>query len=54
MKSLPWRAGRRDRRGASPPPANPPTPFARFGNIIPLLLALLLIVGGIVLGRRRR
>jgi LPXTG-motif cell wall-anchored protein len=28
--------------------------FARFGNVIPLLLGFLLIFGGIVLGRKRR
>ena len=37
-----------------PPAAIGPPPFARFGNIIPLTLAFLLIIGGIVLGRRRR
>ncbi|MFL6754318.1 MAG: apolipoprotein N-acyltransferase [Sphingomicrobium sp.] len=53
VKSLPWRqAGVID--AVLPPPANSPPPFARFGNIIPLALGFLLIVGGIVLGRRRR
>jgi len=53
VKSLPWRtAGVID--AVLPPPANSAPPFARFGNIIPLLMALLLIAGGIVLGRRRR
>ena len=37
-----------------PPAANSPPPFARFGNVIPLALAFLLVIGGIVLGRRRR
>ena len=37
-----------------PPAAPTATPFARFGNVIPVLLGLLLIAGGIVLGRRRR
>jgi apolipoprotein N-acyltransferase len=37
-----------------PPAANSPTPFARWGNAIPLFLAVLLIAGGIVLGRKRR
>ena len=37
-----------------PPAANSPPLFARFGNIIPLLLGFVLIFGGIVLGRRRR
>jgi apolipoprotein N-acyltransferase len=53
VKSLPWRqAGAID--AVLPPAANGPPPFARFGNIIPLTLAFLLIMGGIVLGRRRR
>ena len=37
-----------------PPAAPTATPFARFGNVLPVLLGLLLIIGGIVLGRRRR
>ena len=37
-----------------PPAALSPPPFARFGNIIPVLLGFLLIISGIVLGRRRR
>jgi apolipoprotein N-acyltransferase len=37
-----------------PPAANAPTVFARFGNIIPLLLGFFLIFGGIVLGRKHR
>jgi apolipoprotein N-acyltransferase len=53
VKSLGWRkAGAID--SVLPPAANSATPFARFGNLIPLLMALLLIAGGIVLGRRRR
>lgn len=53
VKSLPWRtAGVID--AILPPPANSPPVFARFGNVIPLALGLLLIFGGIVLGRRRR
>ena len=53
VKSLPWRqAGVID--AVLPPPADGPPPFARFGNVIPLTLAFLLIIGGIVLGRRRR
>jgi apolipoprotein N-acyltransferase len=53
VKSLPWRtAGVID--AVIPPAAHSPTPFARFGNLIPLVLGFLLIVGGIVLGRRRR
>jgi apolipoprotein N-acyltransferase len=53
VKSLPWRtAGVID--AILPPPANSPPPFARFGNVIPLVLGFLLVIGGIVLGRRRR
>src|SRR5947209_6254614 len=53
VKSLPWRtAGVID--AILPPAANSPPPFARFGNVIPLILGFLLIIGGIVLGRRRR
>ena len=53
LKSLPWRtAGAID--ATLPPAANSPPPFARFGNIIPLTLGFLLIIGAIVLGRRRR
>ncbi|MFL6727385.1 MAG: apolipoprotein N-acyltransferase [Sphingomicrobium sp.] len=53
VKSLPWRtAGAID--AVLPPAADSPPPFARFGNVIPLLLGFGLIVGGIVLGRRRR
>ena len=37
-----------------PPAAPTATPFARFGNIIPVLLGLLLVIGGIVLGSRER
>jgi apolipoprotein N-acyltransferase len=53
VKSLPWRtAGAID--AVLPPAANSPPPFARFGNVIPLLLAFALVIGGIVLARRRR
>ena len=53
VKELPWRtAGVID--AVLPPRANSPPPFGRFGNAIPLLLSLLLIAGGIVLGRKRR
>jgi len=53
VKELGWRtAGVID--SVIPPAANSPPPFARFGNAIPLVLALLLIAGGIVLGRKRR
>src|SRR5262249_17895632 len=51
VKSLPWRtSGFID--AVLPPPATSPPFFARFGNIIPLLLAFALMLGGIVLGRR--
>jgi apolipoprotein N-acyltransferase len=53
VKSLPWRqAGVID--AVLPPAANSAPPFALFGNVIPLVLGFLLIIGGIVLGRRRR
>ena len=53
VKSLPWRtAGAID--AVLPPAAGGPPLFARFGNIIPLLLGFVLILGGIVLGRKRR
>ncbi|MEA3067791.1 MAG: apolipoprotein N-acyltransferase [Sphingomonadales bacterium] len=53
VKSLPWRtAGVID--AVLPPAADSPPVFARFGNVIPLSLGFLLIIGGIVLGRRRR
>jgi apolipoprotein N-acyltransferase len=53
VKSLPWRtAGIID--AVLPPAANSPPMFARLGNIIPIVLGFLLIIGGIVLGRRRR
>ena len=53
VKSLPWRsAGVID--AVMPPAANSPTVFARFGNLIPLLLGFILIFGAIVSGRRRR
>jgi apolipoprotein N-acyltransferase len=53
VQSLPWReAGVID--VVLPPPANQATIFARFGNAIPIVLAFLLIIGGIVLGKPRR
>jgi len=52
VKALPWQtAGVIDAQ--MPAPASP-TPFARFGNIIPLLLGFFLLLSGIVLGRTRR
>jgi|tagenome__1003787_1003787.scaffolds.fasta_scaffold20989485_11 apolipoprotein N-acyltransferase len=53
VKELPWRtAGVID--AVLPPAAASPPLFARFGNVIPLLLGFALVFGGIVLGRRRR
>jgi apolipoprotein N-acyltransferase len=53
VKSLPWRtAGVID--VVLPPAAKSPPLFARFGNVIPLLLGFALIISGIVLGSRRR
>ena len=53
VKSLGWRSsGAID--AVLPPAADSPPLFARFGNIIPLFLGFLLIISGIVLGRRRR
>jgi apolipoprotein N-acyltransferase len=53
VKSLPWRtAGEID--SVMPPAANGAPPFARFGNLIPLILGFLMIIGGIVLERHRR
>jgi apolipoprotein N-acyltransferase len=53
VQSLPWRtAGVID--AVLPAAASAPTPFARFGNLIPLVLGFLAVIGGIVLGRRRR
>jgi apolipoprotein N-acyltransferase len=52
-RSLPWRqAGVID--AALPPPATSLTPFARFGNLIPLILGFVLIIAAIALGRSRR
>jgi apolipoprotein N-acyltransferase len=52
LASLKWRtAGVIDARV---PPAKGPTLFARFGNILPLLFALLLAAAAIAVGRKRR
>ncbi len=52
LKALPWQtAGVIDTRLPAP---ESPTLFARFGNIIPLLLGFALLLSGIVLGRTRR
>ena len=53
VKEIPWRqAGFID--AVLPPAADAPPLFARWGNAIPLFLGVLLIAGGIVLGRKRR
>jgi apolipoprotein N-acyltransferase len=53
VKALPWRtAGVID--AVLPPAAHSPPVFARFGNLIPLLLGFALVFAGIVLGRSRR
>ena len=52
VKSLPWRtAGVID---AELPFPGAPTLFARFGNVIPLLLGFALLIGGIAINRTRR
>jgi apolipoprotein N-acyltransferase len=52
LKSLPWRtAGFIDSRLPAP---KPPTFFSRFGNLVPLLLALALAALAIAVGRRSR
>jgi apolipoprotein N-acyltransferase len=53
VKELPWRtAGYID--AVIPAASKGPTLFARFGNLVPLIAALLVIGIGIVLERRRR
>jgi len=53
VKQLPWRtAGVIDT--TLPPPAKNVTPFGHFGNFIPLLLALALVIGAIALSRTER
>ncbi len=37
-----------------PPPAENVTPFGHFGNWLPLLLSLLLVIGAIALSRTER
>ena len=50
IRSLKWReAGVIDARL---PPPKPPTPFARFGNVLPLLFALLLAAAAIAVRRK--
>jgi apolipoprotein N-acyltransferase len=53
VKQLPWRtSGVID--AVLPPAANSATVFARFGNLLPLLLGFAVMFSGIVLGVRRR
>jgi apolipoprotein N-acyltransferase len=53
VKSLPWRQpGYFD--AVLPLPATKPTLFARFGNVIPLLIGFALVIAAIALGRRGR
>jgi apolipoprotein N-acyltransferase len=53
VEQLPWRtSGVID--AALPPRAINVTPFGRFGNWIPLLLGLALVIGGIALSRTER
>lgn len=53
VQSLPWRtAGVID--GVLPAPSASTTPFARFGNLIPLALAFALLIAAIALGSGRR
>jgi apolipoprotein N-acyltransferase len=52
LSSLPWRqAGVIDT--VLPPPADP-TPFARWGNLLPMLLAFAMLLTAVVLDARRR
>jgi apolipoprotein N-acyltransferase len=52
VSKLEWRkAGVID--AVLPPDARSRPPFARLGNLLPLVLSFLLLAGGIVLGRRR-
>ncbi len=52
VRSVPWRQpGVIDARL---PSRTSPTPFARFGNLIPLLLGFAMLIGGIAMSRTRR
>lgn len=52
LHSLPWH--KPGAIAATLPAAKPATPFARFGNLLPLLFALLLVAGGIAITRKLR
>jgi apolipoprotein N-acyltransferase len=53
VKSIPWqKAGVID--SVIPQAALEPTFFARFGNLIPLLIAFALVIAAIALGTSRR
>jgi apolipoprotein N-acyltransferase len=52
LHSLPWREP--GAIAAALPPPKPPTPFARFGNLLPLLFAGLLLAGGIAMTLKLR
>jgi len=52
LHSLPWHQP--GAIAATLPAPKPPTPFARFGNALPLLFALLLIAAGIAITRKLR
>ena len=51
-QAAPWRTARAIQ--GQLPAALAPTLFARFGNLIPLLLAFAMLIGGIAIGRTRR
>jgi apolipoprotein N-acyltransferase len=52
QNSIPW--GSSGAIDATLPSPTTPSLFARFGNLIPLLLGFALIIGGIAVGRTRR
>ena len=52
LHSLPWHAS--GAIEAVMPTAHTPTPFARFGNLLPLLFGTLLVTAAIAVRRRAR
>ena len=52
LASLPWHQP--GTIAAALPGPHPPTPFSRFGNLLPLLFALLLVAGGIAIAMKPR